>query len=583
MRFLTIFLSFIIMAAGSIAAERPQIKASDVVFMYTPSDPAQYDAYQGTVAGWGGRAQSKSNDQVKVYEQRVNEAVKRGIRFCGSVDTIVDFGGYIDMAPDTFMNAVCRDLDGKPLQVPWLWDMKHKGQPAYWFCINNPDYMNYLRDQAERASLAPVDGVHIDDYGATSNCADYNHGCFCESCIKGFREYLKKNLSNDQLKMKGIDDIGKFDYKAFLQEEGIRAIEFSSNNKRIPLSKEFRDYQNGQMKAYIQGIYEYAEQLRSKPLLRSVNSSASSPRTLLPASIIDYFCGEIDHHAMSKSVSSEPVFVYRLVEAVGKRQTATASGQDWAWIKVNEKPGFVRTWIAQAYSYGSVFMVPHNQWCFTQELGTHWWKGKPEDFTFLYRFVRSNAALLDDYTSLASIAVLFTDADFDMMKAAVSDLTRHNIPYVIIYNAEPEDAKALTASVLGYQTLLTGKDWGVKTIGNTQAVIWKGLSSLPASVTGEVKVDGAEKILVSLRENKLKPEAPIVCHLLNQNYNIDKDQVDSVTCTIRIKKSLLKEKGAELVLHQPKKEDQPLDPVSEGDYLSMNVPDLGLWGIVEMR
>ena len=120
-------------------------------------------------------------------------------------------------------------------------------------------------------------------------------------------------------------------------------------------------------------------------------------------------------------------------------------------------------------------------------------------------------------------------------------------------------------------------------MGNTQAVIWKGLSSLPESVTSEVKVEGAEKILVSLRENKSKPEQPIACHLLNQNYNADKDQVDSVTCTIRIKKNLLKDKGAELILHQPKKEDQSLVPVPDSESLSMTVPDLGLWGIVEIR
>ena len=297
-----------------------------------------------------------------------------------------------------------------------------KGNPPIGFVSTIRIISNYLRDQAERACLAPIDGIHIDDYGATSNCADYNHGCFCASCIKGFREYLKKNLSKDQLKMKDIDDIEKFDYKAFLQEEGIRAVEFSSGNKRIPLSYEFRDYQNGQMKAYIQGIYEIWRTTAWETIITQVSIPVLlHPRTLLPASIIDYFCGEIDHHAMSKGLSAASP---SLCTAWWKRWENAKPPRHPVRIglgsKPIEKPGLVRTWIAQTYSFGSVFMVPHNQWCFTQELGTHWWNGKPEDFAFLYRFVRKNAALLDDYTSLSDMVVLLTDTDFDMMKAAVS-------------------------------------------------------------------------------------------------------------------------------------------------------------------
>jgi hypothetical protein len=37
--------------------ERPQLKASDVVFMYAPRDPALYDAYAGTVVGWAGKGE----------------------------------------------------------------------------------------------------------------------------------------------------------------------------------------------------------------------------------------------------------------------------------------------------------------------------------------------------------------------------------------------------------------------------------------------------------------------------------------------------------------------------------------------
>jgi hypothetical protein len=100
-------------AIASVLGERPQLKASDVVFMYAPRDPALYDAYAGTVVGWAGRARSKSSQDAQWFRQRVEEAQKKGLRYCGSVDFVVDFAGFIDFRPDRFMEAVCRDLDGK--------------------------------------------------------------------------------------------------------------------------------------------------------------------------------------------------------------------------------------------------------------------------------------------------------------------------------------------------------------------------------------------------------------------------------------------------------------------------------------
>lgn len=88
--------------------------------MYAPSDPTQYDACAGTVAGWGRRPRTLNAADVEGFRRRVAEAQKRGIRYCASVDFLVDFSGFIDFRPDNFMDAACRDLDGNPIHVlPW--------------------------------------------------------------------------------------------------------------------------------------------------------------------------------------------------------------------------------------------------------------------------------------------------------------------------------------------------------------------------------------------------------------------------------------------------------------------------------
>lgn len=589
MRFYLVSLWFCLAAPLGLAQERPVIQASDVVFMYVPNDPGQYDIYQGTITGWGGRSRSRDAKDVENFRKRVEEAHQHGMKYCGSVDYLVDFGGFIDFNPDHFMDAVCRGLDGNPLRVPWLWDHTHQGHPAYWFCTNHPDHQAYIRDQVERACLAPIDGLHIDDYSGTSACSDYNGGCFCKVCIEGFRSYLKKHFSSEELKEKGISDIDTFDYQAFLKSKGVTNEQYRKQHWQCPLTTEFQHYQNECMKERIRATFEYAEKLRGRPLLRSVNSHAGSPRTLLPAPIIDYFCGEVSHQAASEQVARGPVFVYRLVEAVGRRQTATASGQDWAWIKAHDKPGLVRTWIAQAYAYGSVFMVPHRQWCYTQELGTHWWNGKPEDFADLYQFVRENRALLDGYKSLANTAVLCVDSGFNAMEDASGELTQANIPHDLIYVSNTQENQGeLIRRLSQYDEIITAQSDNLPKLEKVHYLAWNGLSEYPDELKRYVLVTGAERIAVSLRYKPGQKDAPIVCHILNQNYDVQKDAVEPVTIQLALREDLFKKAAGgralhSVILHVPKAESRTIERKREGDAYTLTLENLGLWGVVELK
>ncbi len=517
------------------------------------------------------------------------------MRYCASVDFLVDFRGYIESRPDTFMEAVCRDLEGNPLRVPWLWDHSYKGHPAYWFCTNNPDYQAYLRDQAARACLAPIDGLHIDDYSGTSACSAYNGGCFCEYCMKGFRDYLQKHFSSSQLKEKGIENIKTFDYGDFLKAKDITAEKYKKEHYSIPLIREFQKYQNERMIARITDIYEYAEKQRDKLLVRSINSSASSPRTLIPSPVIDYFCGEVHQHAASKAAPIEPVLIYKLVEALNRRQTATASGQDWAWIKANEKPGLVRTWIAQTYAFGSVFMVPHRQWCYTSELGTHWWHGKVEDFAWLYRFVRDNSTLFDHTSSLADTALIYSMENHSTIRKAAFQLAENNIPYAILIagndelplRLQPGVVAAYKNLIIGDQPLPDNQDDVLKQ-SNATIYPYKNIKSLPNTIRNQVKVEGSKKIRVSLRYYSKQKDGAIICHLLNQNYQAGNDKITPADVEISIDKALLDKAGNKSDLKSanvlmPKRERFETEVSKNGNKISFIVENLGLWAVVELE
>ena len=571
--------------------ERPQLKASDVVFMYAPRDPALYDAYAGTVVGWAGRARSKSSQDAQWFRQRVEEAQKKGLRYCGSVDFVVDFAGFIDFRPDRFMEAVCRDLDGNPITVPWLWDHRYKGHPAYWFCTNNPDYRAYLRDQVERACLAPIDGLHIDDWRGTAACSAWFGGCFCRHCMEGFRNWLKHRFSEEQLKAMGIERVDEFDLQAFLKSKGVTAEQWRRERPKLPFGELFQQFQTEQMLQVVREVFEYAESLRGKPLLRSVNSSASSPEALVVAPLIDFFCGEMDHHASTAQVPVEPAFVFRLVEGLGKRQAATAAGHDWAWIAANEKPGLVRTWIAQAYAFGSAFMVPHRQWCYTPEKGTHWWEGKTEDFAFVYRFVRENANLFDGYRTLANLSLVYTHGNFGEIRSAAMELLKANIPFSILV-AEPSlGVKVTLKDISVCEFLLTGKqplptefERMVKS-AKVSVVQWQGIEKLPESASRQVKVSG-EKVRVSLRYKPDDPKAPVVCHLLNQDYDLQSDEVRPKEVTVSVNRLLLvkafKDMPRRAILRTPTTPPREIPIRLDGDWLTFTVPELNFWALVEI-
>lgn len=543
---------------------RPRIEASDVVFMYAP-EPRQYDLYSGTVTGWGGRARSREGRALEQFLAQVDEAKRRKMRYCASVDFLVDFGGFIDFCPDRFMDSVCRDLNGKPLTVPWLHDHSHKGHPAYWFCSNSPDYRAYLMDQTERACLAPVDGLHIDDYRGTSACAAWNGGCFCEHCLKAFREYLKRAGKLN------ASEAEKFNYRDYLLQQGITAERYRQNPWTVPFGAEFQRFQREAMMALVQQVYEKAERTRRKALLRSVNSSASSPEALLVEPLVDYFCGEVDHHAASGKVSVEPLFVYRLVEAFNKRQTATASGWDWAWIAANEKPGMVRTWIAQAYAFGSVFMVPHNQWCYTPEKGTHWWRGKPEDFAYLYRFVREHRDLFDGYLPLTSTLLEVDEQRFEAAKRLALAMLEASVPFAVLYRTP--DGRAHTAG--------NARPSGYRVLSAEQS-----LSNLPEETQSQLRVESAGSFVVSLRRRTQRGGYPLVIHLLNRNYRVEADGVAPADVKLRLGGVLLRRLGVsprEATAFSPEGKAITVTLQKKGEDVSVEVQSAGLWTVVAIQ
>jgi hypothetical protein len=569
------------------AAAEPTLRRSDVVFMY--DDPKQYEAYGCTVLGWAGSADPR----------RVEAAHAKGVRlFCSSVGFLTEFTQVINFSPDDFLDAACRNFEGKPFVVPWLWDHKYKGQPAWWWCTNSPLYRKYLESRAAGMMKAPLDGLHIDDYRGTSGAVTWLSAGFCRHCMAGFREYLGKNVPKEKLAALGITDLAKFDYRQFLLDRGVTPERYRKERSRLPLAAEFLDFQVKADNAFVAEYRKRAEQMRGKPLALCVNSNITDPHALMIAPQLTFFCCEVGHDAAARKVPLAPVYAYKLADGVGRPVASTASGQDWAYVAEHKLPGLVRTWIAMSYAFGHHFMAPHRQWCYTEKKGTHWYSGPAEEYAWMYQFVRPNARLFDRYEAVAPVAVVYDNAARRRGQADVrpicTALAERNCPFRVVAAGDDWLDYRLDADKLaGFKAVIlagpfAGDDAQRKLIDRVRAagrlVTWPDQKRLEQLAPAPVLVERPGDVLVVPRAIPGDASAPVAVHLVSRSYDGASDAiVPQENVTLRLRHDLFGgRKFTKAVLHAPKTQSRVLDITSDGQCTIVKVPQLALWTIIEL-
>ncbi len=591
-------LAFLLLVPGPLPAQdRPTVRRSDVVFMY--DNPKLYGDYGCTVLGWAGRGDAK----------RVEAAHAQGVRlFSASVGFRTEFAAMIDFTPD-FLEARCRNLAGEPFIVPWLWDHKHKGQPAWWFCTNSPLYRRFLESRIERMMKAPLDGLHIDDYTGTAGAVTWLSACFCGDCMAGFRDYLAQRAARDEMKEKlaalGIADLASFDYRRFLLGRGVKPEEYNRRRAGLPLAAQFHDFQVKAADAFVAAYRKRAEAIRGRPLALGVNSSLSDPTALVIAPQLSYFCCEVEHRAGQRALPWHPVYIYRLADGLGRPVASTAGGGDWADVSEHKLPGLVRTWIALSYACGHNFMAPHRQWCYTKEKGTHWYDGPTEEYAYLYQFVRENARLLDGYEAAAPVAVLYDNAarrkGLANIEPICAALAERNVPFTVLVAGDDWLDYRLDAERLArFRAVIVPEDHDRSPIDAAQKqllekvraegrlVVWPDDERLAKLVPAPVAVEGSDQVAVFPRTRAAagaEPAAPAVVHLLNRRYDGASDaMVPQEHFIVRLARDLFAGRTfTKAVLHAPKEPPQALEVTTEGPYLAVKIPRLVLWGIVELR
>jgi hypothetical protein len=297
-------------------------------------------------------------------------------------------------------------------------------------------------------------------------------------------------------------------------------------------------------------------------------------------------------------VPKHPIYVYKLADGLDRPVTSTASGQDWAYVNQHSKSGLVRTWIALSYALGHNFMAPHRQWCYNKEKGTHWYTGPAEEYAWVYQFVRRNARLLDRYEAIAPVAVVYDNAARRRNKANVEpisiDLAQRNVPFTVLvagddwldYRLDANRLAQFKAVIVAKDVLMdeTQKELIDQVDADGRLVVWPDDERLQRLVPKPVIVEGSEHVGVVPRAIPDDASAPVVVHLLNRQYDGDKDaMIPQKELTLRLRRDLLGgRKLTKAVLHAPNDDPLAILLTSNEQHVAVTIPELNLWAILEL-
>ncbi len=445
----------------------------------------------------------------------------------------------------------------------------------------------------------------IDDPLGTADAALWKGGCYCESCIAQFREYLKSNFTAGELADKGIVDIGSFNLKEF-------HAQFSQlPPSRRPLRAECIDFQLKKSAEMFQDVVGHAFKVSGERIPVSCNLNPCYRYAGYLLLKVDYFSCEIPMGAKTGFLKNSQSFLaFKIAEALHKPIAIMGHGGDHAFIQKNNLFGMLRCWIAEAYAFGGYFMTPYWLWAYSPEVGSHRYRPRHKsELTPIYQFVKYHSNFFDEYEFVSHVALILSYKSYrngsNSIKVLVRKLTDLNVPFQIVIAGDDVLKIDLTESRLKkYDIVITPPDAILKDddqialnqFSESGGSIIDGIKDLNLST--RIRFNGAKDVLATLRAVPGNPNKPIMVHLLNRDYDLDTDSCNIKTdFTFKIPIGLLGEQKIEHARYvcpnswelkksgfflRPQKKNPDINLIFQmkQGYIDLKIPELDTWGIV---
>jgi len=560
-----------------------QVNHSDVAFMYS-SDKEVYKAYNATWVAWGGA----SADAVKT-------AHELGIHYAASMWALTAGAENLHKRSD-LRDAVSKDILLNPIIVPWLWDHTYEGTPSYFGCTNNPVFKEFTKERVILAMETGADGLHIDDHLGSAG-SFWSGGCFCDFCVNGFKAFLDDDKYHDEIKKLNIN-LSDFNYREYLRRIVSTREEYQKQRSELPLLELYQTYQVKSAAKFVMELRKLAEKTKGKEITCSANTGIPHPNHLVVTPNLTHCVCEVEYrHDNKNAPEASPISAFKVADAIGKPIMATASGWNWAYAHAhNNAVGLVRLWVAESYALGHRLMAPHRKWAFTTELGTHWYQSKLEDFTYLYQFIRKNSDLFDGYEPFSQIALAFCNKSIRhnglrLFQEACKHLADRNLCFSAVIAGDDWIEDRLKADILrDFDAVIIPepseliesqeeslKEWETVKAGKVHYI--KSVSDLGAiGFNSPIEVKECSNVWVLPR---IKPNAPLVCHILNRNYDESQDSIKTVNeVSIVLDKPLINGKVQSCRLLSPELDQAELHTEMVEGKLHIHIPKLSMWTLL---
>jgi len=154
---------------------------------------------------------------------------------------------------DILEECAQRDIHGEPCHALWI-ECPDREHWNYMMDRNNPVWREYLKAIVRIQIDAGVAGIHFDEAEVPLTSLQYG-GCFCETCVRGFRDYLRELPQEDLPEDLRGTDLSDFHYGRYLLE---RDFDFRSGWASTPMFYEYAAFQQRNIKRYFGELAEYA-------------------------------------------------------------------------------------------------------------------------------------------------------------------------------------------------------------------------------------------------------------------------------------------------------------------------------------
>ena len=163
---------------------------------------------------------------------------------------LIDSDGH--PVTDLIETCVSRDIYGETCHARWV-EAPDREHQCFMMDRNNPVWREYLRAIIRIQIDAGVDGIQLDEAELPITTFQYG-GCFCQACMKGFRQYLKELPAHQLPAELRTTDLNNFQYGEWLLAQG---FDFKANREETPLFWEYHRYQIGQILRYFNELADY--------------------------------------------------------------------------------------------------------------------------------------------------------------------------------------------------------------------------------------------------------------------------------------------------------------------------------------